>query len=190
MPQTSVVFSSILGPNCNRQVQPGMGERVGGANNGSRDLIFQDGRLTSGSLEALMEHLVPTVDYYPDVSALDPRELEWQGTGRGALGFKEGCFCEEREAQAGLRVGRSSREWMGSRASAASWVFTFYSAMKVLSSGSRSDSPAASKQREIREDMQETETYNGPAPGGREFEGGPAWGSCDLVAQTTSWSPS
>ncbi|KAL6035842.1 hypothetical protein STEG23_034826 [Scotinomys teguina] len=66
MPQTSVVFSSILGPNCNRQVQPGMGERGSGASSGSRDLIFQDGRLTSGSLEALMEHLVPTVDYYPD----------------------------------------------------------------------------------------------------------------------------
>lgn len=42
-----------------------MGERGGGAS-GSGDLIFQDGRLISGSLEALMEHLVPTVDYYPD----------------------------------------------------------------------------------------------------------------------------
>lgn len=83
MPQTSVVFSSILGPNCNRQVQPGMGERGGGASSGSKDLIFQDGRLTSGSLEALMEHLVPTVDYYPDVRGWDLRELEQQVTGRG-----------------------------------------------------------------------------------------------------------
>ncbi|XP_047409976.1 ras-GEF domain-containing family member 1A isoform X5 [Sciurus carolinensis] len=66
MPQTSVVFSSILGPSCSGQVQPGMGERGGGASSGSGDLIFQDGRLISGSLEALMEHLVPTVDYYPD----------------------------------------------------------------------------------------------------------------------------
>ncbi|KAF5921993.1 hypothetical protein HPG69_015443 [Diceros bicornis minor] len=65
MPQTSVVFSSILGPSYSGQVQPGMGERGGGAG-GSGDLIFQDGRLISGSLEALMEHLVPTVDYYPD----------------------------------------------------------------------------------------------------------------------------
>ncbi|XP_059738482.1 ras-GEF domain-containing family member 1A isoform X1 [Bos javanicus] len=65
MPQTSVVFSSILGPSCSGQGQPGMGERGGGAG-GSGDLIFQDGRLISGSLEALMEHLVPTVDYYPD----------------------------------------------------------------------------------------------------------------------------
>ncbi|EAW86591.1 RasGEF domain family, member 1A, isoform CRA_b [Homo sapiens] len=66
MPQTSVVFSSILGPSCSGQVQPGMGERGGGAGGGSGDLIFQDGHLISGSLEALMEHLVPTVDYYPD----------------------------------------------------------------------------------------------------------------------------
>ncbi|XP_008588752.1 PREDICTED: ras-GEF domain-containing family member 1A [Galeopterus variegatus] len=65
MPQTSIVFSSMLGPSCSGQVQPGMGERGGGAG-GSGDLIFQDGRLISGSLEALMEHLVPTVDYYPD----------------------------------------------------------------------------------------------------------------------------
>ncbi|XP_019522168.1 PREDICTED: ras-GEF domain-containing family member 1A isoform X3 [Hipposideros armiger] len=65
MPQTSVVFSTILRPSCSAQVQPGMGERGGGASS-SGDLIFQDGRLISGSLEALMEHLVPTVDYYPD----------------------------------------------------------------------------------------------------------------------------
>ncbi|XP_047617258.1 ras-GEF domain-containing family member 1A isoform X2 [Phacochoerus africanus] len=65
MPQTSVVFASILGPSCSGQGQPGMGERGGGAG-GSGDLIFQEGRLISGSLEALMEHLVPTVDYYPD----------------------------------------------------------------------------------------------------------------------------
>ncbi|XP_032987232.1 ras-GEF domain-containing family member 1A isoform X3 [Rhinolophus ferrumequinum] len=65
MPQTSVVFSSILRPSCSAEVQPGMGERGVGAD-GSGDLIFQDGRLISGSLEALMEHLVPTVDYYPD----------------------------------------------------------------------------------------------------------------------------
>lgn len=90
MPQTSVVFSSILGPNCNRQVQPGVGERGGGASSGSKDLIFQDGRLTSGSLEALMEHLVPTVDYYPDVSGWDLRELQQQVTGRGNLQGGEG----------------------------------------------------------------------------------------------------
>uniref|UniRef100_A0A8C9AE61 RasGEF domain family member 1A n=1 Tax=Prolemur simus TaxID=1328070 RepID=A0A8C9AE61_PROSS len=66
MPQTSVVFSSFLGPSCSGQAQPGMGERGGGAGGGSGDLIFQEGRLISGSLEALMEHLVPRVDYYPD----------------------------------------------------------------------------------------------------------------------------
>uniref|UniRef100_G1S179 RasGEF domain family member 1A n=1 Tax=Nomascus leucogenys TaxID=61853 RepID=G1S179_NOMLE len=76
MPQTSVVFSSILGPSCSGHVQPGMGERGGGAGGGSGDLIFQDGRLISGSLEALMEHLVPTVDYYPDVSTWGLNEEE------------------------------------------------------------------------------------------------------------------
>nr|XP_025736420.1 ras-GEF domain-containing family member 1A isoform X1 [Callorhinus ursinus] len=65
MPQTSIVFSSILGSSCSGQVQPGMGER-GSVAGSSGDLIFQEGRLISGSLEALMEHLVPTVDYYPD----------------------------------------------------------------------------------------------------------------------------
>ncbi|XP_058155195.1 ras-GEF domain-containing family member 1A isoform X3 [Dasypus novemcinctus] len=61
MPQTTV-FSSVLAPSSSGQGLPGMGERGGG----SGDLVFQDGRLISGSLEALMEHLVPTVDYYPD----------------------------------------------------------------------------------------------------------------------------
>lgn len=35
------------------------------------DLYFQDHSLVSGSLEALIHHLVPTVDYYPDVSSSD-----------------------------------------------------------------------------------------------------------------------
>ncbi|XP_049750662.1 ras-GEF domain-containing family member 1A isoform X2 [Elephas maximus indicus] len=65
MPQT-FVFSSMLAPSCSRQGQPSMGECSGGGRSGSGDLVFQDGRLISGSLEALMEHLVPTVDYYPD----------------------------------------------------------------------------------------------------------------------------
>ncbi|XP_027627278.1 ras-GEF domain-containing family member 1A [Tupaia chinensis] len=66
MPQSSAVFSSALGPSgSGGQAQPGRGERAGGAG-ASGDLVFQEGRLLSGSLEALMEHLVPTVDYYPD----------------------------------------------------------------------------------------------------------------------------
>lgn len=86
MPQTSVVFSSILGPSCSGQGQPGMGERGGGAG-GSGDLIFQDGRLVSGSLEALMEHLVPTVDYYPDVS---PGDRQGQPGREAGLGREAG----------------------------------------------------------------------------------------------------
>lgn len=31
-------------------------------------LYYHDNTLVSGSLEALIHHLVPTVDYYPDVS--------------------------------------------------------------------------------------------------------------------------
>lgn len=31
-------------------------------------LIFQDGNLTSASLDALIQHLIPTTDYYPEVS--------------------------------------------------------------------------------------------------------------------------
>lgn len=30
-------------------------------------LYYHDNNLVSGSLEALIHHLVPTVDYYPDV---------------------------------------------------------------------------------------------------------------------------
>lgn len=61
MPQTPV-FSSMLGSSCSGQVQPDMGERC-------VDPVYQDGNLVSGSLEALIERLVPTMDYYPDVSS-------------------------------------------------------------------------------------------------------------------------
>uniref|UniRef100_A0A8D0BHH7 RasGEF domain family member 1A n=1 Tax=Salvator merianae TaxID=96440 RepID=A0A8D0BHH7_SALMN len=58
MPQTPI-FSSMLGSGCSGQVQPDSGERSG-------DPVYQDGSLISGSLEALIERLVPTTDYYPD----------------------------------------------------------------------------------------------------------------------------
>ena len=35
---------------------------------GYAGLYYHDNHLVSGSLEALVRHLVPTVDYYPDVS--------------------------------------------------------------------------------------------------------------------------
>ena len=38
-------------------------------------LIFQNGNLLSGSLESLIQHLVPTADYYPDVSLVLPPPL-------------------------------------------------------------------------------------------------------------------
>ncbi|OXB72091.1 UNVERIFIED_CONTAM: hypothetical protein H355_008595 [Colinus virginianus] len=58
MPQTPI-FSSMLGSSCSGQVQPDMGERC-------VDPVYQDGNIVSGSLEALIERLVPTMDYYPD----------------------------------------------------------------------------------------------------------------------------
>lgn len=35
---------------------------------GYAGLYYHDNNLVSGSLEALIHHLLPTVDYYPDVS--------------------------------------------------------------------------------------------------------------------------
>ncbi|XP_072881506.1 ras-GEF domain-containing family member 1A-like isoform X1 [Hemitrygon akajei] len=58
MPQTPI-FPSMLGTSCSGHVQPDMEEKCG-------DPVYQDGSLVSGSLEVLIEHLVPTVDYYPD----------------------------------------------------------------------------------------------------------------------------
>lgn len=103
MPQTSIICSSVLGPSCSGQVPPGMGERGGGAS-GSGDLIFQDGRLISGSLEALMEHLVPTVDYYPDVSA-------WAWWWGGYLGCRGSCSWTGREYQGRGVVGQGEGLW-------------------------------------------------------------------------------
>lgn len=37
---------------------------------GYSGLYYHDNNLASGSLEALIHHLVPTVDYYPDVSGV------------------------------------------------------------------------------------------------------------------------
>ncbi|KAF7247297.1 Ras-GEF domain-containing family member 1A [Varanus komodoensis] len=58
MPQTPV-FSTMLGSGCSGQVQPDTGERSG-------DPVYQDGSLISGSLEVLIERLLPTTEYYPD----------------------------------------------------------------------------------------------------------------------------
>ncbi|ETE69351.1 Ras-GEF domain-containing family member 1A [Ophiophagus hannah] len=58
MPQTPI-FSSMLGTGCRGEVTPDTGERSG-------DPVYQDGNLISGSLEVLIQHLVPTMDYYPD----------------------------------------------------------------------------------------------------------------------------
>uniref|UniRef100_A0A4W3GMQ1 RasGEF domain family member 1A n=1 Tax=Callorhinchus milii TaxID=7868 RepID=A0A4W3GMQ1_CALMI len=58
MPQTPI-FPSMLGTSCSGHIQPDMEEKCS-------DPVYQDGSLVSGSLEVLIERLVPTVDYYPD----------------------------------------------------------------------------------------------------------------------------
>lgn len=47
---------------------------------GYTGLFYHDNNLVSGSLEALIHHLVPTVDYYPDVSvymSVFPPKSSW-----------------------------------------------------------------------------------------------------------------
>lgn len=41
---------------------------------GCAGLCYHDNNLLSGSLEALIQHLVPNVDYYPDVGTPIPRK--------------------------------------------------------------------------------------------------------------------
>uniref|UniRef100_A0A8C3LJ54 RasGEF domain family member 1C n=1 Tax=Chrysolophus pictus TaxID=9089 RepID=A0A8C3LJ54_CHRPC len=64
-------------------------------------LIFQDGNLTSASLDALIQHLIPTTDYYPEarIRKFGPKILqlltEWTET--FPYDFQEErCFHEER----------------------------------------------------------------------------------------------
>lgn len=61
MPQTPP-FPVMYGPNgYNKNIYKAKEEDYEG-------LYYHDNNLVSGSLEALIEHLVPTVAYYPDVS--------------------------------------------------------------------------------------------------------------------------
>lgn len=59
MPQTTP-YSSKFNPSTYSHRQP-VEENYGG-------LHYRDNKLVAGSLEALIQLLVPTVDYYPDVS--------------------------------------------------------------------------------------------------------------------------
>lgn len=61
MPQTVTSASMFNTSDFSHQLHPTKEDEHG-------MLIFQDGNLISASLEALIEHLIPTVDYYPEVS--------------------------------------------------------------------------------------------------------------------------
>ena len=63
MPQTPP-FTGVFPNNAyNKNLYQTKEENYGG-------LYYHDNTIVSGSLEALIQHLVPTVDYYPDVSPL------------------------------------------------------------------------------------------------------------------------
>lgn len=61
MPQTPSLVAMFDSSTYNRNVYHSKEES-------SSDLYYQENNLLSGSLEALIQHLVPSVDYYPDVS--------------------------------------------------------------------------------------------------------------------------
>ncbi|XP_034934290.1 uncharacterized protein [Chelonus insularis] len=73
LPQTPA--GGIGGKGCGAGIGPGMVNgaavdhqdiRDGIAINTEHALVYRDGNLVSGSLEALVQHMVPTEDYYPD----------------------------------------------------------------------------------------------------------------------------
>lgn len=61
MPQTPPFAAMFDSSGYNRNLYQSKEDSCGG-------LYYHDNNLLSGSLEALIQHLVPTVDYYPDVS--------------------------------------------------------------------------------------------------------------------------
>lgn len=65
MPQTPPFSAMFDSSGYNRNVYQPSEDSCGGLN-------YHDNNLLSGSLEALIQHLVPNVDYYPDVGILVP----------------------------------------------------------------------------------------------------------------------
>uniref|UniRef100_A0A8U7MAA2 RasGEF domain family member 1B n=1 Tax=Corvus moneduloides TaxID=1196302 RepID=A0A8U7MAA2_CORMO len=59
MPQTPPFAAMFDSSGCNRNLYQTKEDNCGG-------LYYHDNNLLSGSLEALIQHLVPNVDYYPD----------------------------------------------------------------------------------------------------------------------------
>lgn len=61
MPQTPPFVGQLNSADYNKNLFQTSEESYAG-------LCYHDNKLVSGSLEALIQHLVPTLDYYPDVS--------------------------------------------------------------------------------------------------------------------------
>lgn len=71
MPQTPPFAAVFDSSGYNRNLYQSKEDNCGG-------LYYHENNLLSGSLEALIQHLVPNVDYYPDVS-LYTRQIIWLG---------------------------------------------------------------------------------------------------------------
>lgn len=71
MPQTPPFAAMFDSSGYNRNLYQSKEDSCGG-------LYYHDNNLLSGSLEALIQHLVPNVDYYPDVSMCTQRAV-WLG---------------------------------------------------------------------------------------------------------------
>lgn len=65
MPQTPPFSAMFDSSGYNRNLYQSAEDSCGG-------LYYHDNNLLSGSLEALIQHLVPNVDYYPDVGIRVP----------------------------------------------------------------------------------------------------------------------
>lgn len=73
MPQTPPFSAMFDSSGYNRNLYQSSEDSCGG-------LCYHDNNLLSGSLEALIQHLVPNVEYYPDVGIRCPSETHfWYG---------------------------------------------------------------------------------------------------------------
>uniref|UniRef100_A0A4W5JZF6 N-terminal Ras-GEF domain-containing protein n=1 Tax=Hucho hucho TaxID=62062 RepID=A0A4W5JZF6_9TELE len=67
MPQTSLLTGMLVSSGYNKNLYQSQNQtKVEGYSNAG--LCYHDNTLVSGSLEALIHHLVPTMDYYPDMT--------------------------------------------------------------------------------------------------------------------------
>ncbi|CAB1322457.1 unnamed protein product, partial [Coregonus sp. 'balchen'] len=65
MPQTPLLTGLLVSSGYNKNLYQNQTKEEGYSNAG---LYYHDNTLVSGSLEALIHHLVPSMDYYPDMT--------------------------------------------------------------------------------------------------------------------------